>query len=75
MIKRKVRTVRQSARIRAYLVEHGYTQAEIARHLSMAPGLVSETITGARNNRRVLNTLVDLGVPVEFLALPCDMQA
>jgi len=35
---------------------------------------VANTLAGRQNNRRVLQYLKDKGCPVEYLALPTDME-
>lgn len=37
-------------------------------------GVVSNTIAGRKNNRKVLSLLVDKGCPRRFLDLPDDMK-
>jgi transcriptional regulator with XRE-family HTH domain len=52
----------------------GLTQREIGNRLGMGQSVVSRTIFGSANNRRVLALLRDEGCPVHALALPEDMK-
>ena len=63
------KTTRKQARL--WMLTNNIRSVDIQRALSMKNhNLVSETLTGKRNNRRVLQYLVERGCPVEYLALP-----
>jgi hypothetical protein len=47
----------------------------IAAELNVNQPNVSNTLADRRNNRQVLQYLVDKGCPVKYLALPPDMEA
>jgi hypothetical protein len=51
----------------------GITNREVARHAGIHETLVSHTICGRTNNRRVLNQLLEMGCPATILGLPEDM--
>lgn len=65
---------RKTQDIRIWLMRKGVQQTHIARDLGVGKTLVSETISGKRNNRRVLRALLELGVPERLLALPDDLK-
>lgn len=65
---------RKPYRIREYLSEKGLTMKAVALEIGVNPSLVQDTVKGNKNNRRVLNKLLEIGVPVEALSLPEDMQ-
>jgi hypothetical protein len=60
--------------IRAELMLRGHNIRTVANQLGVSHTLVSRTIRGEINNRKVLRALVSLGVPQRLLALPNDMQ-
>lgn len=64
---------RQTYRILEWLNRKGITQESIAVELGVHPSLISGTIRGVKNNRRVLRVLVERGCPAKFLSLPKDM--
>lgn len=47
---------------------------DIKKALKCHHSLVSNTISGHEDNRRVLGYLLEKGCPAEWLALPADMQ-
>jgi len=65
---------RRPYRIREWLDAHDIEVNALARELGVHHSLVSATIHGRRNNRRVLHLLVERGCPVRYLALPADMR-
>lgn len=64
---------RQTFRILEWLHRKGIKQGSIAAELGISCTLVSDTIRGRRNNRRVLRILVERGCPITFLSLPSDV--
>ena len=61
---------------RAWMVLNNIRAVDIQRALAMKNhNLVSATMSGTRNNRRVLEYLVRSGCPVKYLALPKDRQS
>jgi len=72
MLNRKGKVRRQA---RAWLVRHGLTVQDIQEALDHKYHTqVSETLSGKRNDRAVLNYLVRKGCPASFLDLPDDMR-
>lgn len=65
---------RRPYRIREFLDAQGLKMADIARQLGVTHQAVASTVKGAKNNRRVLAVLRDMGCPVEALGLPDDME-
>jgi len=65
---------RQSFRIYEWLDSNEISVNSIAKSISITPSMVSHTIRGRKNNRRVLKKLVDLGCPQEYLSLPVDLE-
>lgn len=65
---------RNSIEIRIWLLRKGITYTQIAKEVGLSDPLVSLTISGHRNTRRVLRWLIENGCPAELLALPSDMQ-
>lgn len=59
----------------AWLVRNGIKQVNIQKHLKHRQiTQVNETLQGTRSDRRVLQHLIDLGCPKEYLDLPSDMK-
>jgi len=65
---------RNAKEIRIWLLRKGVTLAEIARQVKISPTLVTATINGHRNNRKVLRYLVQCKCPRRILDLPEDMK-
>ncbi len=65
---------REPRRIMAWMALRGLKTIDLARELGVTRPLVSATIHGHRNNRRVLKLLVKRGCPARYLALPSDMR-
>ena len=60
--------------IRRWLDEQGLNMSDVARNIGVAPQVVSMTVRGTRNNRAVLQKLLDMGCPRQALSLPDDME-
>lgn len=60
--------------IKKWLEQESLTIAEVAESLGINAGIVSATIRGTRNTRRVLVYLLSKGCPVNALSLPDDMN-
>ena len=60
--------------IKEWMFTQGLTQNDIRDRLDLSQSVVSRTIMGSANNRRVLAYLRDEGCPVHVLALPEDMK-
>lgn len=60
--------------IKEWMFARGLTQGDIRDHLEISQSVVSRTIFGSANNRRVLAYLRDEGCPEHALALPNDMK-
>ena len=65
---------RKGLEIRAEMLRKGITMKTLAKEIGVTHALVSRTISGHINNRRVLRALLDLGVPSRFLDLPTAMR-
>lgn len=65
-----VDTKRNRPQIRAWMLLKGITGVMVAEETGVSSALVSATIQGRRNNRKVLSMLQELGCPEEFLAIP-----
>ncbi|MEN8134290.1 MAG: XRE family transcriptional regulator [Thermodesulfobacteriota bacterium] len=58
-----------------WMRHHGLSVTKIQREIGFKNhGVVSNTIAGRKNNRKVLRLLVAKGCPVRYLALPDDMR-
>lgn len=62
---------RESLEIKAWMVRNSISQKAVAEELMVSPELISMTIHGVKNNKRVLSCLAEKGCPIEWLALPC----
>lgn len=51
----------------------GLKMVDVARKAGLAQSVVTETVHGRRNTRRVLRVLLELGCPTDILSLPEDM--
>jgi len=60
--------------IKEWMFAHGLTQGQIGKRLGISQSVVSRTIFGSSNNRRVLAFLREKGCPEQALALPKDMK-
>ena len=60
--------------IKKWLDRKGLTIADIAAAAEFSVGIVSQTIRGIRNSRRVLIVFINLGCPAKHLSLPEDMK-
>lgn len=56
------------------MIRSGMRPARIAEAMGVSLALVSDTISGRKNNRRVLRYLMDAGCPKEHLDLPEDLR-
>lgn len=66
---------RRPWRIKEWMDAQGIVQEDVARVAGLkSHAVVSRTIRGSANNRRVLRSLLEMGCPVGFLGLPEDMQ-
>lgn len=68
-------TKRNGLEIRAQLLRHGKTVADLAVTAGVSRPLASRTVNGLRNNRRVLRALIAMGVAKQLLNLPEDLPA
>lgn len=66
---------RQIWRIREYLQGKGLSMKDVALAVGVSNQLISETLRGIRNNRKVLTHLRDMGCPEQFLDLPEDLKS
>jgi 1,2-phenylacetyl-CoA epoxidase PaaB subunit len=68
----KRRNVKQ---IKIWMVRRDLREKDIVAATGEERTYVNKTLNGLRNNRVVLQYLVDQGCPAKYLALPADMQA
>jgi len=61
---------RQPFRIKEFLAYNGLNMTHIARELGVHHSLVGSTVMGIKNNKKVLNHLLALGCPKEYLSMP-----
>ena len=61
---------RESLEIKAWMIRNGISGKAVAEELGVSPELISMTIHGVKNNKKVLFCLADKGCPVEWLAIP-----
>lgn len=66
---------RKPFQIKEWALKNAIRFNVIAKRAEVSPEMVSRTIHGNKNNRKVLTVLRDLGCPVDYLALPEDMQS
>lgn len=60
--------------IKKWLNENNIALKDISTALGIHHGIVSATIRGTRNTRRVLKWLLDKGCPAAIISLPDDMK-
>lgn len=60
--------------IKEWMFTRGLSQRQIAERLGLNKAVVSRTVFGSANNRKVLGYLRDEGCPAHALALPDDMR-
>ncbi|MGE4471138.1 MAG: hypothetical protein AB7D47_13470 [Desulfovibrio sp.] len=65
---------RQPWRIREFLESQGMNMADVGRKVGASKHLMSETVRGIRNHRRILAYLRDMGCPEKYLDLPEDLK-
>ena len=68
------KTKRNEIAVRKWMLDEGHTWTSIAKNLDCHYTLVCNTISGLKNNRKVLQFYVDNGCPVKYLNLPADMK-
>ncbi len=59
--------------LKKWLDENQISLKQIADDLELHPSIVSQTIRGVANNRKVLARLFELECPPPLLSLPVDM--
>lgn len=74
-MRQRVGKDRQIWRVREYLQSKSLNMTDVASAVGVSVQLVSETLRGIRNNRKVLTHLRDLGCPERFLDLPEDLKS
>ena len=67
---RKKLSNRDTKKIRIWMIENDLTVTEIAKDLEISSPVVSFTIGGYDNNKKVLRFLLGRGCPREILDLP-----
>ena len=66
--------MRQTTQIKIWMLENAVTMRAVARKCNCHDSLVSHTVHGRKNSRRILRELVRMGCPSEILGLPEDMR-
>ena len=67
------RATRKQARV--WMLTNDIRNVDIQNALVMrSHNLVADTLAGSRNNRRVLQYLIERGCPVEYLDIPGKMR-
>ena len=75
MSKRAKTTRPNRKQARVWMLTHDIRNVDIQNALQMkSHSLIASTLAGSRNNRRVLQYLVERGCPVEYLDLPKGMK-
>ncbi len=72
--KRGVGRGRDYRAIKRWLGEQGVMLKQVAGDVGVNPTVVSQTIRGIVNNRKVLRRLLELGCPAGVLSLPSDLE-
>lgn len=65
---------RNTKKIRGWMLDHDEEVGLIAGTLDVHYSLVSNTIAGRKDNRKVLRYLLYKGCPKKYLDLPKDLQ-
>ena len=65
---------RQSFKIYEWLDMNKISIKSIASAIGITPSMVTSTIRGRKNNRRVLKKLISLGCPHDYLSLPIELR-
>jgi len=67
--------MRNTVEINVWMMRNGWNVARIQRELGyQTHTLISNTLAGRENSRRVLRVLLDAGCPARLLDLPKDMR-
>lgn len=66
---------RESLEIKAWMIRNGISGKAVAEELGVSPELISMTIHGVKNNKKVLACLANKGCPIEWLAIPRIINA
>lgn len=66
---------RNVKQIKIWMLRKGLREKDIVAATGEDQRFVNKTLNGHRNNRKVLQFLMDSGCPERYLALPADMQA
>jgi hypothetical protein len=72
-MRKKLDLNRNETEIEVWMLRQGITVGRIAEQLQVSASLVSQTIKGGKNNRRVLRCLLEAGCPRDILGLPDDL--
>jgi len=73
-VRKSSRFGRNTLEIRIWLMRNGMTMKSVADGMGSCFSIVSETVNGRRNSRRVLRYLLGLGCPKDILSVPDDMR-
>jgi len=60
----------RQARLRAWLVLHGYSMGAVAKLLGVHPSMITRIVKGETAPEKRIEQLAALGVPTELLPLP-----
>ena len=75
MNKRAKTTRPNRKQARVWMLTHDIRNVDIQNALQLkSHSLISSTLAGSRNNRRVLQYLIERGGPVEYLDIPGKMR-
>lgn len=73
-MRRRAGKNRQAWRIREFLQDKDLNMTDVARDLGVSLSVVSDTVRGIRNSRKVLAYLLNLGCPERILDLPEELK-
>lgn len=65
---------RNATEIKVWMLRNGLREHDIVRETGVEQSFVNKTLNGTRNNREVLQYLIEKGCPAKHLALPKKMR-
>lgn len=66
--------MRDKIEIKKWMLDNRLTVTEIGKNVGKNQTVVSNTLAGRRNDRKVLQFFLDKGCPGKYLDLPRDMK-
>lgn len=69
-----MKTKRNVKKLKIWMIENDLREKDIVVETGQERTYVNKTINGHKNNRVVLQYLIDKGFPKKYLALPADMK-